>query len=219
MDAEDARGSALWGAVRSMEVEIAEEARLDFRLVDLGTADDLETLAWLARHDLRDRELAVRAGQLWVPRVVSDRELFPRVPAGEDPPYRLFLENAGQIAGLQMKTYDPPALGPHHVEIDVSAAALNFRDVMVTLGLLPALAYERSALGREVGMEASRVVRRVGMAVDGLEPGDEVVFVDGGLYRQSHGSRPAPRLPQARGPEHGGSGGVTLGPTSPPTTP
>ena len=180
MDAEDARGSALWGAVRSMEVEIAEEARLDFRLVDLGTADDLETLAWLARHDLRDRELAVRAGQLWVPRVVSDRELFPRVPAGEDPPYRLFLENAGQIAGLQMKTYDPPAPGPHHVEIDVSAAALNFRDVMVTLGLLPALAYERSALGREVGMEASGVVRRVGMAVDGLEPGDEVVFVDGG---------------------------------------
>ena len=180
MDAEDARGSALWGAVRSMEVEIAEEAKLDFRLVDVGAADDLETLAWLVRHDLRDRELAVRAGQLWVPRVVSDRELFPRVPADEDPPYRLFLENAGQIAGLQMKTYDPPALGPHHVEIDVSAAALNFRDVMVTLGLLPALAYEHSALGREVGMEASGVVRRVGMAVDGFEPGDEVVLVDGG---------------------------------------
>ena len=51
---------------------------------------------------------------------------------------------------------------------------------MVTLGLLPALAYERSALGREVGMEASGVVRRAGMAVEGLEPGDEVVFVDGG---------------------------------------
>ena len=180
LDAEDARGSALWGAVRSLAFEIAEEAKLDFRLVDLDTADDLETLAWLARNDLRERELAVRAGRLWVPRVVSNRELFPRVSAGEDPPYRLFLDSAGQIAGLQMKTCDPPAPGPHHVEIDVAAAALNFRDVMVTLGLLPALAYERSALGREVGMEASGVVRRVGMAVDGFEPGDEVVFVDGG---------------------------------------
>ena len=179
-DVEDARGSALWGAVRSMGAEIAEEAKLDFRLVDLGTADDLPTLAWLARHDLRERELAVRDGRLWVPRVVSDREPFPRLPAGENPPYRLFLDNAGQIAGLRMKTYDPPRLGPHHVEIDVAAAALNFRDVMVTLGLLPALAYERSALGREVGMEASGVVRRVGMAVEGLEPGDEVVFVNGG---------------------------------------
>ena len=180
LDAEDARGSALWGAVRSMAAEIAEEARLDFRLVDLGSADDLETLAWLARHDLRERELGVRDGRLWVPRVLSDRALFPPVPAGEDPPYRLFLENAGQIAGLQMKTCEPPPLGPHHVEIDVAAAALNFRDVMVTLGLLPALAYERSALGREVGMEASGVVRRAGTAVEGLEPGDAVVFVDGG---------------------------------------
>ncbi|MDE0050116.1 MAG: SDR family NAD(P)-dependent oxidoreductase [Rhodospirillales bacterium] len=180
LDADDARGSALWGAVRSMAAEVADEAKLDFRLVDLGDAGDLKTLAWLARHDLRERELAVRAGRLWVPRVLSNRQEFPPVPAGEHPPYRLFLENAGQIAGLQMKTYEPPPLGPHHVEIEVAAAALNFRDVMVTLGLLPALAYERSALGREVGMEASGVVRRAGTAVEGLEPGDEVVFVDGG---------------------------------------
>ena len=179
-EAEDARGSALWGAVRSMAIEIGEEAGLDFRLVDLGADDDLETLAWLARHDLRERELAVREGRLWAPRVLSDRDEYPRVRPGEDPSYRLFLDNAGQIGGLRMKTYDPPPLGPHHVEIDVAAAALNFRDVMVTLGLLPALAYERSALGREVGMEASGVVRRAGVAVEGLEPGDEVVFVDGG---------------------------------------
>ncbi len=179
-EAEDARGSALWGAVRSMAVEIGEEAGLDFRLVDLGADDDLQILAWLARHDLRERELALREGQLWVPRVLSDRDEYPRVRPGEDPSYRLFLDNAGQIGGLRMKTYDPPPLGPHHVEIDVAAAALNFRDVMVTLGLLPALAYERSALGREVGMEASGVVRRAGVAVEGLEPGDEVVFVDGG---------------------------------------
>ncbi len=179
-EAEDARGSALWGAVRSMAIEIGEEAKLDFRVVDLDTDDGLETLAWLARHDLRERELAVREGQLWVPRVLSDRDEYPRVAPDEDTSYRLFLDNAGQIGGLRMKTYDPPPLGPHHVEIDVAAAALNFRDVMVTLGLLPALAYERSALGREVGMEASGVVRRAGTAVEGLEPGDEVVFVDGG---------------------------------------
>ena len=98
--------------VRSMAIEIGEEAKLDFRLVDLGAADDLKTLAWLARHDLRERELAVREGRLWVPRVVSNRDQYPRVPAGEDPPYRLFLDNAGQIAGLRMKTYDPPPLAP-----------------------------------------------------------------------------------------------------------
>ncbi|MCY3920087.1 MAG: hypothetical protein OXG38_09810, partial [Chloroflexi bacterium] len=71
LETEDARGNALWGAVRSMAMEVAEEARIEFRLVDLGGDDDLDTLAWLARHDLRERELAVREGRLWVPRVVS----------------------------------------------------------------------------------------------------------------------------------------------------
>ena len=179
-DAEDPRGSALWGAVRSMALEIDAEAKLDFRLVDLAAIDDLPTLAHLARHDLRERELAVRDGRLWAPRVLSNRETFAPVPAGEDPPYRLFLENAGQIGGLQMKTYAPPPLSTLGVEIEVSAAALNFRDVMVTLGLLPALAYEHSAIGREIGMEASGVVRRVGKSVQQLMPGDEVVLVGGG---------------------------------------
>ncbi len=179
-DVENPRGSALWGAVRSMAIEIGDEAMLDFRLVDLGDAGDLETLAWLARCDLRDRELAIRQRRLWAPRLVSIRERHARVPAGAEPAYRLSLDNAGQISGLEMKTYQLPALGPHDVEIDVTAAALNFRDVMVTLGLLPALAYERSALGREVGMEASGVVRRVGPDVRHCSVGDEVAFIQGG---------------------------------------
>ena len=179
-DVEDPRGGALWGAVRSMAIEVGEEAMLDFRLVDLGDAGDLETLAWLARCDLRDRELAVRQRRLWMPRLVGIRERHARAPAGEEPAYRLTLDNPGQISGLEMKTYELPALGPHDVEIDVAAAALNFRDIMVTLGLLPALAYERSALGREVGMEASGVVRRIGPEVRHCVVGDGVAFLQGG---------------------------------------
>ena len=180
-DTEDPRGCALWGAVRTMAVEIGQEAQLDFRLVDLSSESDIEVLAWLAGHDLRERELAVHDGRLWVPRIIGNRVTHPQVAAGEDPAYRLFLESAGQVSGLLMKTCELPALVPHAVEIDVTAAALNFRDVMVTLGLLPALAYERSALGREVGMEASGVIRRVGSSVKALEPGDQVIFVGGGL--------------------------------------
>ena len=179
-DVDDPRGSALWGAVRSMAIEVGEEAMIDFRLVDLGDAGDLETLAWLARCDLRDRELAVRQRRLWAPRMLGLRQRYARVPAGAEPAYRLTIDNAGQIAGLEMKTCRLPALGPGDVEIDVAAAALNFRDVMVALGLLPALAYERSALGREVGMEASGVVRRVGPDVRHCRAGDEVAFIQGG---------------------------------------
>ena len=180
-DVDDPRGSALWGAVRSMALELlAEDTRIDFRLVDIGSEADLESLAALVRSDLRERELAVREGRLWVPRLVSVRTRAPLVPAGDDPPYRLRLENPGQVSGLAMTTCGLPALGPSEVEVEIAAAALNFRDVMVTLGLLPALAYERSALGREVGIEASGVVRRAGSGVKRLEVGDEVALTVGG---------------------------------------
>ena len=179
-EVEDPRGSALWGAIRGMAVEVGEEAGIDFRLVDLGAASDLETLRWLARYDLREREIAIRGGRLWVPRVQSIRDRFPEVPAGEDSAYRLCLDNPGQLSGLQMKTCEPAPLGPGMVEIEVKAAALNFRDVMATLGLLPASAYEHSALGHDVGMEASGVVRRLGEDADYCRVGDEVIFTRGG---------------------------------------
>ena len=180
LDAEDPRGSALWGAVRSMAMEIGDEAMIDFRLVDLGESGDLRALARLAGCDLRERELAVRKNRLWAPRMVSIRERYSRLREGEDAPYRLTLDNPGQIAGLEMKTYPLPAVGAADVEIDVGAAALNFRDVMVTLGLLPALAYERSALGHAVGMEGSGIVRRVGSEVRNCRVGDRVAFIAGG---------------------------------------
>ena len=179
-DVDEPRGSALWGAVRSMAMEVDDEARIDFRLVDLGSVDDLKTLASLGGGDLRERESAVRRNRVWVPRMVSMPERYSRVPAGQEPSYRLVLDNPGQLAGLQMKTCELPSLGPDDVEIEVAAAGLNFRDVMVTLGLLPALAYERSALGREVGMEGSGIVRRVGSGVRHCGAGDEVAFIKGG---------------------------------------
>ena len=184
LDVAEPRATAAWGALRSISQEIAAdvgtEASIDFRLVDLGAVEDLPTLAWLATRDLRERELAVRGNRVWAPRLIHLRERSPLVPAGDAATYRLALDNPGQIGGLQMKTYDVPPLGPHDVEVDVAAAALNFRDVMVTLGLLPALSYERSALGRSVGIEASGVVRRVGPAVRTCRVGDAVAFTQGG---------------------------------------
>ena len=177
---EDPRGCGLWGAIRSMASEVGEEAKIDFRLVDVGEPGDLETLAWLTRHDLRERELAVRQRRLWVPRIVSLRERYSPLPDGDDATYRLTLDNPGQISGLQMKTCESPPLGPSDVQIDVTATALNFRDIMVTLGLLPVLAYERSAMGREVGMEGSGVVKRIGTDVRHCRVGDEVIFTHGG---------------------------------------
>ncbi len=180
LDVEEPRGSSLWGAVRSIAAEVGEAASIDFRLVDLGSPDDLQTLAVLWSCDLREREVAVRQRRLWVPRVISIREEFPLVPTEEYPPYRLCLDNPGQIGGLNMRTLELAEPGPGDVEVEVAAAALNFRDLMVTLDLLPMQSFESSLLGREVGMEASGIVRRVGSDVRHWRVGDKVVLMKGG---------------------------------------
>lgn len=180
MDVDNPSLTALWGAIRCMALEVDKEALIDFRLVDLGERSDLEQLAALAHHDLREREFAVRDGLLWVPRLHSIPHAHAHVPADEDPPYRIIVKEAGQISGLQVRTSDPVQPSADSVEIDVQIAALNFRDVMVTLGLLPALAYEHSAIGHELGMEAAGVVRRTGTNVKELKPGDEVIVVGAG---------------------------------------
>ena len=180
MDVQCPRGQALWGAVRSMAAEVGMEAALDFRLVDLGSQADLPVLEHLARRDVRESELAVRDRRLWAPRIISENAMFKPVAPGGNPAFRLDIVNPGQLDGLQMKTYRLADLDDNSVEIEVAAAALNFRDVMVALTMLPAAAFEQSALGNEVGIEGSGVVRRVGAHVRHCRPGDEVVFTKGG---------------------------------------
>ena len=180
LDVADPRGQALWGAIRTVAVEIGERGRLDFRLVDVGGETDLDRFRSLAGADPREREVAIREGRILVPRLRPIDEALPTVPPGEDAPWRLCLDSPGQLSGLVPKALPERDPGPGEVEIDVAAAGLNFRDVMVALGMLPALAFERSALGHEIGMEASGRIRRAGEGVTRLRPGDEVVFIEGG---------------------------------------
>ncbi|MEV7629591.1 acyltransferase domain-containing protein [Actinoplanes sp. NPDC089786] len=180
LDVNSPRGAALWGAVRALGHEFDRGISVDLRLVDVGDAADLPVLDWLARHDVRERELAIRSGRLYAPRLAREPGGHATVPADIGRPYRLMLNSPGQLGGLSMRTQSPREPGPHQVLIDVAAAALNFRDVMVTMDLLPPASYEHSALGREVGMEGSGTVVATGGAVSGLTAGQRVMFLKGG---------------------------------------
>ncbi|KOV67028.1 alcohol dehydrogenase catalytic domain-containing protein, partial [Streptomyces sp. MMG1121] len=58
------------------------------------------------------------------------------------------------------------ALAAGEVRIAVRAAGLNFRDVLIALGMYPGEA--------SMGIEGAGVVLEVGADVSGLEPGDRV---------------------------------------------
>lgn len=69
LDVASPRGAALWGAVRALGHEL--DAGIDLRLADAADPSDLSTLRWLAAHDVRERELAIRDGRLYAPRLVT----------------------------------------------------------------------------------------------------------------------------------------------------
>jgi NADPH:quinone reductase-like Zn-dependent oxidoreductase/surfactin synthase thioesterase subunit/NADP-dependent 3-hydroxy acid dehydrogenase YdfG/acyl carrier protein len=71
----------------------------------------------------------------------------------------------------------PPAraLGPDEVEIAVRAVGLNFKDVVVAMGMLPPRAWEHGLSGAELGIDCAGVVTAVGTSVQELKRGDEVL--------------------------------------------
>ncbi|KAF2464008.1 reducing type I polyketide synthase [Lindgomyces ingoldianus] len=84
------------------------------------------------------------------------------------PPVRLSIDSIGVLDTLHFiedDTYCKP-LQPDEVEIQISAAGLNFRDILVALGRVP---------GSEYGSEAAGVVSRVGSLSLDISPGDRVV--------------------------------------------
>ena len=65
-------------------------------------------------------------------------------------------------------------LPEHGLEIEVMATGLNFRDIMLTMGLLPDDAVENGFARANLGLEFSGRVVRVGAGVTDFVPGDRV---------------------------------------------
>ncbi|GLZ28442.1 hypothetical protein Lesp02_06320 [Lentzea sp. NBRC 105346] len=163
----DVDGAAIWGLLRSAQSEHPGR----FVLADI---DDHEASLAVLRSAvaLDEPQLAVRAGEVLVPRLVredSSGELD--LPAE---PWRLDVVEAGSIEGLRAvpRPLDPLADG--RIRVAVRAAGVNFRDVVVCLGMVP---------GQEgVGSEGAGVVLEVGPGVTGFTPGDRVMGLFDGAF-------------------------------------
>ncbi|SOU07494.1 SDR family oxidoreductase [Xanthomonas arboricola] len=94
----------------------------------------------------------------------------PQAPAN----FLLDTGTVGELSALRFVARDLPALGPHDVEVDIHAAALNFKDVLVALGMVP----PPSPKGK-FGLEFAGVVARCGSEVGTLQVGDEVMGFGG----------------------------------------
>ncbi|CQR65735.1 Phenolphthiocerol synthesis polyketide synthase type I Pks15/1 [Streptomyces leeuwenhoekii] len=121
-------------------------------------------------------ELTVRGGRGAVPRLVR-ASASPPLTAPPDQPWRLSLTYRGDLDGLSL-TPCPEMLRPleaGEVRVAVRAGGLNFKAVLLELGMVPPDGW--SSLGEGAG-----IVLETGAEVTGLVPGDRVMgLFTGGL--------------------------------------
>ncbi|MEV0408066.1 type I polyketide synthase [Actinoallomurus sp. NPDC050550] len=174
-DAVDLAGAAVWGLVRSAQSENPGR----FMLFDAGPEPTgvLAAVALAVRSD--EPQAAFRDGRLLVPRLVRAGDGGDLVPPPGEPAWRLGLRDTGTVDGVTPmpcpEALEPPAEG--QVRIAVHAAGVNFRDVLIVLGMYPGDA-------RFGGSEGAGVVVDVGPGVTGLSVGDRVM----GLFEGAFGT-------------------------------
>ncbi|WSY90941.1 type I polyketide synthase [Streptomyces sp. NBC_00873] len=144
----------VWGLVRSAQSE--HPGRITLVDVDGDVVPE-----WSAVIGVDEPQLAVRAGELLAPRLA--RAEAPAV----DGAWRLGSKRKGSLEDLAIipSSGDRP-LGVNEVRVGIRAAGLNFRDVLIALGMYPGEA--------PLGSEAAGVVLEVGAEVTDLAPGDRV---------------------------------------------
>jgi acyl transferase domain-containing protein/NADPH:quinone reductase-like Zn-dependent oxidoreductase/acyl carrier protein len=160
----DLAQAGVWGLVRSAQSEHPGR----FVLVDLDPAGDGDggpaDPGWAGLAGLGEPQVAVRGGRVLAPRLA--RAGAPPVPGAG--PWRLSAVAKGSLEGLAVARSDGDrALGAGEVRVGVRAAGLNFRDVLIALGLYPGDA--------PLGSEAAGVVLETGPGVADLVPGDRVM--------------------------------------------
>ncbi|HEY5833118.1 SDR family NAD(P)-dependent oxidoreductase, partial [Streptomyces sp.] len=151
-------GAAVRGLVRSAAAEHPGR----FVLVDIGDASEEQAVqAAMVAGD--EPELALRDNTILVPR---QAKYVPELIA-PDGAYRLSESGTGSLDDLALVTYPETPLEPGQVRVAVRAAGLNFRDVLIALGMYPDQAL--------LGGEGAGTVVEVGPGVPALRPGDRVM--------------------------------------------
>ena len=169
----------LWGLGR---VIANEHPELRCTLVDLNSARQPEEVRALAQElwsDDHENQIAWRDGRRYVARLIRSTSASSRgrsrkrTKIAGDQPFRLEISTPGILENLTLRATTRQVPGPGEVEIQVGAAGLNFRDVMIALGLYPGLPDGPIPLGNEC---AGRITA-LGEGVGEFQLGDEVVAI------------------------------------------
>lgn len=155
-------------------------------VIDLSAAVspcEFESLFHELLHSRRDRdesEIALRGDERFVRQLIPvDQDSAERAAVSDEAgcggAYRADVSLPGALDQIAFRRSSPVRLGDRDVEIAVQAAALNFKDVMNAMGLLPENAVSGGLTAHRLGLEVAGRVLRTGRLVQHVQEGDEVV--------------------------------------------
>ena len=155
--------AAVWGLVRSAQSEHPGR----FLLIDTDGSEESASARLRPAVARRSRSWRCAAGsrgrRAWSRSIEAD-ELET---AGEAVAWSRRGQRHDRVAGGCPRPRRCVPSAPGEVRIAVHAAGLNFRDVLIALGIYPGMA--------QIGGEGAGVVLEVGPEVEGLKPGDRVL--------------------------------------------
>ncbi|KAK2756138.1 Type I Iterative PKS [Arachnomyces sp. PD_36] len=174
-----------FGYIHGLARTLRHELGLDISILEIDSWDSaaVEALIKVYEHIQRTREIshvvpeyeyALHNGVVHVGRfhwTTLSSELSTLVPKGTS--RKLDIASYGLLDTLRWAPIDDYLLESGQVEVDIQYVGLNFRDMMVAMGLVGSK--------DELGLEGSGVIRRVGPGVNGLQCGDRVALMHCGL--------------------------------------
>ncbi|WP_180276305.1 type I polyketide synthase [Mycobacterium ostraviense] len=161
--APDLAQAAVWGLIHSTQNEYPGRIRLvDTDHAATSTDTLLHMLATFTSTS-GEPQLALRDGVAHIPRLTPARALTP--PA--TPHWQLVTTGSGDLADLTLAPAPAPtALKPGQIRVQIRAAGLNFRDVVVALAAIR---------DEGLGVEAAGIVIDTADDVTDFAPGDAVM--------------------------------------------
>ena len=170
----------LWGLTRTI---VNEKPTVKTTLIDISNSikteeinaivEELYAKEWEIEIAYRGRKRYTQILNRMLPAMVNEESKISMPALGS--PYHTAIKEAGVLDNLYLQKKARPDLTDTEVEIMVKASALNFRDIMVAMGLLTDEAIEGGLFGRNFGLETAGIVSRVGKKVKEFKKGDEVV--------------------------------------------
>ncbi|TVY85232.1 Highly reducing polyketide synthase FUM1 [Lachnellula suecica] len=189
VNAKDPRYAMILGMARTLRSEL----QIDFATLELE-AFDAEGWKVVAdvlhqfEHRVHENEMSpvleyaysngsVQVGKChWIS--VPDQLLEDKI---ESWPKQLDVGRTGALQTLYWKQVQPlPSLTGDWVEIEIRAVGLNFKDVLITMGIVAGPKPENGGGG--LGCECSGIVTKVGSEAKNLQVGDRIISIANGSF-------------------------------------